>query len=71
MELMTRCTHCGATVEFVSGSVKSIRVLDADYRGRSAQWLTESLPLCPDCYNELRGWMFGLSEKEDGHESDD
>ena len=72
MKLMTRCGHCGATVEFVSGCVKSVRLLNADYRGCAEQWLTNSLPLCPDCYSELRGWILGLSEKEGlDDESDD
>lgn len=65
MTLMTKCARCGATVEFVSKRVKGIRFLESDCEGRVENWLSGSLPLCPDCYNELRGWIFGLSEKED------
>ena len=63
MTLMTKCEHCGATVEFVSNCMKGIRFLEFDCEGRVRDWLSGSLPLCADCYDELRGW-FGLSEKE-------
>lgn len=65
MALMTKCEHCGATVEFVSDRVKGIRFFAFDCECRVEELLSDSLPLCTDCYNELRGWIFGLSEKED------